>query len=68
VADGGTVRLPADAPVTIRVAGASFEPPTIKGDYKTGTQATETRPETGPVPALVRWRPTRTPPSTRPST
>ena len=49
----GTVTLPADSSVTIRVEGASFEPPTIKGDYKTGTQATEARPETGPVPALI---------------
>jgi hypothetical protein len=49
----GTVRLSADAPVKVRVAGASFEPPTIKGDYTTGTQTTESRPESGPVPALL---------------
>ncbi|HEX8201874.1 MAG TPA: CocE/NonD family hydrolase, partial [Isosphaeraceae bacterium] len=49
----GAVRLSADEPVRVRIAGACFDPPTIKGDYKTGNQTTESRPETGPVPALL---------------
>jgi dienelactone hydrolase len=49
----GKAKLSADSPVTIKVAGARFTPPTIKGDYQSGTTTTEAKAQSSPLPALL---------------
>ncbi len=48
----GRVPLSADRPVTVRVRGATFDPPTISGNYQSGKQKV-TGGASSPVPAMI---------------